>query len=151
MDTGPIRDAIVAHALTSGRFERVNGHDPDSPPGTGLTVAVWSDYIGPAPSGSGLAATTARVVFMVRIYSSVMQEPQDDIDPNLDAACDALMTAYSADFELGGLVRNVDLLAQTGAAMSAQAGWVTYPNGALYRTKTITLPVIVNDAWPQSP
>jgi len=150
MDTAAILTPILAHAMTSGRFERVNGHEPLNPPGNGLTLAAWSDYIGPVPSTSGLAATTARVVFMVRVYSPAMQLPQDNIDPNLDAAVDALLTAYSGDFELGGQVRNIDLLGQAGTAMSAQAGWVTYPDGAFFRTKTITLPVLVNDAWTQS-
>jgi len=137
--------------MASGYFERVNGHEPLNPPGNGLTAALWGDSIAPVPAGSGLAATSARAVFMVRIYSPAMTLPQDDIDPNLVSAVDALMTAYSGDFELGGQVRNIDLLGQAGVAMSAQAGWVTYPDGRIFRTMTITLPVIVNDAWPQSP
>jgi hypothetical protein len=137
--------------MTSGYFERVNGHEPLNPPGNGLTAALWVQSMGPVPAGSGLAATSARLVFMVRLFAPAMQLPTDDIDPNLMAATDALMTAYSGDFEFGGQVRNVDLLGQAGIALSAEAGWVDYGDGAKFRVITITLPVIVNNAWTQAP
>jgi hypothetical protein len=150
MDFVAILNAVQSHAQASGLFERVNGAEPANPPGNGLTAAVWADTIGPAPAGSGLAATTARFTLMLRIYSNMLQDPPDAIDPEILAAVDALMTAYAADFQLGGLVRNVDLLGQTGPPMAAQAGYVQQ-DGALYRVMTITLPVLVNDAWTQAP
>lgn len=151
LNVRPIIDAIVSHALASGQFERVNGHEPKAAPGNGLSAAVWVDSVGPARNQSGLAATTALVVFNVRLYSPMLAEPQDAIDPNLTGALDALMTAYSADFELGGNVRNIDLLGTASgnrAPLSAQAGYLNQ-DGKLYRVYTITLPVVVNDAWTQ--
>ena len=114
LDTKPIIDAVVSHALTSGHFERVNAHEPTSAPGTGLSAAVWVDATEPARGTSGLRATTARLTLNVRLYTSMLAEPADAIDPRLMAAHDALMTAYSADFTLGDLVRCVDLLGQSG-------------------------------------
>jgi len=61
-----------------------------------------------------------------------------------------LMTSYAADFELGGNARNIDLLGQTGVQLSAQAGYVEIDN-RLFRVMDITIPVIVNDAWAQTP
>jgi hypothetical protein len=148
LDTTGIMNAAVSHALALGHFERVNGHEPASAPGSGLTGAVWVQEIGPVPSGSGLRATTARLVLNVRIYTSMLQEPADAIDPNMLTAVDALMSAYSGDFDLGGLVRNVDLLGQTGASLSGQAGYISQDN-VLYRVFTITLPMIINDVWTQ--
>lgn len=145
-----ILDALVSHAMASGLFERVNGHEPASAPGHGLTAAAWADSIAPVPAASGLAATSARVVFNVRIYTSMLAEPADAIDPNMLAAVDQLMTAYSGDFELGGAVRNVDLLGQTGTPLSAQAGYLQQ-DGTLYRVMTLVLPVLVNDVWEQVP
>lgn len=143
-----ILDGVVSHAMALGMFERVNQHEPKNNPGLGLTCAVWVDRIGPAPTGSGLQSTTALLVFSVRVYTSMLAEPQDMIDPNITAAVDALMAAYSGDFDLGGTVRNVDLLGQAGTPLSAQAGYLNL-DGKLYRVMTITLPVVVNDVWDQ--
>lgn len=150
MDTQAIIDAVVSHNLASGRFERVNGHEPKSAPGNGLTAAVWADRLGPVAAASGLAATSARLVLMNRLYSPFIQEPQDAIDPNLLAAADILMAAYSGDFELGGLIRDVDLLGAHGVPLEGQAGYLNQ-DSTLFRVYTITLPLIINDAWSQSP
>lgn len=143
-----ITDAVVSHALETGYFERVNNHEPKSAPGNGLSASVWVDSIGPVPAGSGLARTSALLRFNVRLYTSMLSEPQDAIDPNLVTALDALLTKYNEDFTLGDLVRNVDLLGQTGASLSAQAGYLNQDN-KLYRVFTITLPLVVNDVWDQ--
>lgn len=150
LDITTILDGIVSHAMALGLFERVNQHEPKNAPGNGLTAAVWADSIAPTPAGSGLASTSARVVFNVRIYSSANAEPADAIDPNILAATSALMGAYSGDFELGGSVRNVDLLGQGGVPLSAQAGYLQQ-DGRLYRVMTLVLPVLVNDVWEQTP
>lgn len=143
-----ILNAIVSHAMASGYFERVNQHEPKNAPGHGLTAAIWVDTISSVGTVSGLSNSSGRLVFHVRIYSNMLQEPQDSIDPNLIEAVDALMTAYSGDFQLGGNVRNVDLLGQTGTGLSAQAGYINH-SGTIYRVVTITLPVICNDIWEQ--
>jgi hypothetical protein len=147
LDASTILNEVQSHAMSSGLFERVNGHEPKNAPGNGLTAAVWAQDIAPV-RGSGLASTSARVVFNVRIYSSMLQEPQDAIDPQILNAVDVLMTAYSGDFTLGGNVRNIDLLGQTGQALSALAGYINQDN-KMYRVMTIALPVIVNDVWEQ--
>ncbi len=139
---------VVSHPMTLGLFERVNGHEPKNAPGNGLTAAVWLDRIAPAPAASGLAATSAVLTFNVRLYTSMLAEPQDAIDPNLAAAAVLVMASYAGDYDLGGTVRNVDLLGQTGQAMSGQAGYLNQ-DSKLYRVITVVLPVIVNDAWDQ--
>lgn len=148
MNIAAILDGVVSHALALGLFERVNTHEPKAKPGDGLTAAIWVQSIGPVPAGSGLSSTTARVVFHVRLYSNMLVEHQDEIDPTVMRAVDALFTAYSGDFELGGSVRNVDLLGQAGVPLSALAGYVNL-SGGMYRVMEITLPLIVNDAWAQ--
>jgi hypothetical protein len=150
MDVSAILNAAQSHALASGLFEAVNGHEPKSAPQNGLTAALWADAIGPDPTASGLAATSGLVVLKVRLYTSMLSEPQDAIDPAMLGAVDVLMTAYSGDFELGGLVRNVDLLGATGTSLSARAGYLNQ-DGKLFRVMDITLPLIVNDLWGQAP
>lgn len=144
-------DDLASHAMASGYFDRVNQHEPKNKPGRGLTAAVWIDRIEPARGRSGLAATSARVVFNVRVYTTMLQNPQDSIDPNVMIATDALMTAYSGDFELGGDAAFIDLLGATqGHPLFAQSGYINIDN-TVYRVMTMTVPVIVNDAWTQTP
>lgn len=150
LDTLAIVNAVTSHALASGRFEHVNGHEPKSAPGHGIHAAVWVDRIEPVAQHSGLAATSARLILNVRVYTNMLADPPDAIDPNLAVAVDALMNAYSGDFTLGGLVKNVDLLGQGAQGLSAQAGYLEQDH-KLYRVMTINLPVIVNDVWEQVP
>jgi hypothetical protein len=148
LDIRTILAAVESHALASGFFQAVNGHEPKSAPQNGLTCAVWVEQIGPARGGSGLDSTSARLALNVRLYTPMTSEPEDAIDPALMDALDALLAAYSGDFELDGLVRQVDLLGTYGDPLSVRAGYLT-TSGAEYRVMTITLPLIVNDLWEQ--
>lgn len=147
IDVDAILNQVVSHALRIGHFERVNQHEPKNAPPNGLSCAIWLDSISPVRS-SGLSSTSGRVAFMVRIYTNMLSEPPDFVDPNILKAAIGLMDAYSGDFELGDTVRNVDLLGMTGTSLSAQAGYLSQ-DGKLYRVMTITLPLIVNDIWDQ--
>lgn len=150
LDSQAILDAIVSHAMALGVFETVNAHEVVSPPGHGLHAEVWANSIAPVAIASGLQVTSALVVWNVRLRGNADAQPRDMIDPHMMAAADVLMNAYSGDFTLGGLVRNVDLLGQTGASLSARAGYLTQ-GGQTYRIYDITLPVVINDVWEQVP
>lgn len=143
-----ILGVVESHALSSGYFDAVNGHEPLSPPTTGVTCAVWVEEIGPARGGSGLDSTSARLALFVRLYTPMAQLPTDAIDPAMMAALNALFVAYSGDFTLGGLIREVDLLGRYGTPLSGRAGYIKAA-GADFRVFTITLPLIVNDCWEQ--
>ena len=149
LDTAGILSALQSHAQTLGVFDRVNGHESANAPGNGLTCDFF--WVGAVPfsGGSGLASTTVVVTFMARIYLSTTQL-SDDIDPQVLHATDELCRAYSADFELGGEVRNMDLLGQSGAQLGAQAGWLQV-DATKYRTVDVTIPLVVNDLWDQAP
>lgn len=142
-------NAVVSHASTSGHFDRVQNHEPKSAPsGTGLTYAVFLAAIGPARNASGMIATSARVELTGRIYKAFISEPEDLIDPAITEAVDALMSAYSGDFELGGNARNVDLLGASGAPLGGRAGYQTIAK-VTFRVFDLVIPIIVNDAWNQ--
>jgi hypothetical protein len=141
-------DEIVSHAASLGVFDRVASHEPKNAPGSGLSCSVWADAIAPLARASGLASTSGRIAFSVRIYSSMLAEPQDDKDREILTATSALMGAYSGDFTLGGNVRAVDLLGMYGTPLSAKAGYLNQ-DGKLFRVMEITLPVICNDMWDQ--
>ena len=143
-------DRIASVPMTTGYFDRVNQHEPKSKPGRGLTCAVWIDRIEPARARSGLAATSARVVFNVRIYTNMLQNPQDSIDPSVMIASDALFEGYSGDFDLGGSDRWIDLLGATqGHPLFGQSGYINIDN-VVMRVFTLTVPVIVENAWTQA-
>ena len=151
MNASDMMSRLVSHALAAGLFESVNKHEPKKAPGTGgLSAAIWVQNVDPIPTGSGLAATTVRVEFSVRIYSSMLQEPQDSIDPAIVHAVDVLITKYSADFTLGGTIRMIDLLGQFGVPLSAEAGYLQVDQH-MFRVMTITVPLIVDDAYTQAP
>ena len=144
-------DRLTSHAAASGFFDHVSGHEPKSKPGRGLTCAVWIDRIEPARSRSGLTTTAARVVFNVRVYTSMLQQPQDEIDLSVMDAADYLFEAYTGDFQLGSDERWIDVLGITqGHALDAQSGYINIDTKT-YRVITISVPVIVNDAWTQAP
>lgn len=138
----------LSHALTLGLFENVNTHEPKSAPGNGLWCAIWVQRIRPQGSASGLSATSGVVDLMARIGASFIKQPEDGIDPNILTAASVLMKEYSGNFTLGGTVRNVDLLGQTGAALSAQAGYLQLGQRT-YRVMDVSIPVIINDLWTQ--
>ena len=148
LNTRSLRDRIVSHAMTLGIFERVNQHEPKNAPGLGRTCSITFKTLSPARGQSGLASTTALVFFMVRIQTPMLTDPQDDIDGILMEGADALMGAYTADFDLEGTIRSVDVLGQSGTSLSARAGYVNQ-DGKLFRTIDIDLPLIVNDVWDQ--
>lgn len=155
MDVQGIIDAAVSHALSLGVFDRVNAHEPKHAPGLGMTAAVWVDRVEPVARASGLAATSAKLQLMVRVYTSANTEPADAIDPDVIKAVDLLMAAYTGDFTLGGLVMEVDLLGIHGTPLTAQAGYLRFGRSdvadGVLRVVTITVPCIVADAWTQSP
>ena len=139
---------MVSRALSLGYFDSVNSSEPKASPGTDIVCAIWIQRIRPYPAGSGLSATTGVVTANNRIYSNMLQDPQDEIDPRIMKATTALLKAYTGDFSFGNTARNVDLLGASGESLSAQAGYINIGN-QMCRVMTITVPVIFNDMWNQ--
>lgn len=148
LNTQAILAQIESKAKASGLFSVINMHEPDMLVSNGLMTAIWMQEISPVRS-SGLRATSGRIVFVQRIYAPRTTEPQDAIDPQLMRAVDHMLDVYSGDFELGGNVRNVDLLGQSGLMLGATAAyWVQ--QGEALRVVDITIPLIINDLWEQA-
>jgi len=152
MDPQALIDAITSIAASLGRFDRVAGHEPiRNPPGSGLTCASWLQSMRPAGRSSGLSCTSAVVTLQTRIFMNALADPQDSIDPKLLQATHELMTAYLADYTLGGLVRTIDVRGSEGVAVSCTAGYLEQGSPTrLFRVMTITVPVIVNDLWEET-
>ncbi|NUO43731.1 MAG: hypothetical protein HOV82_17045 [Streptomyces sp.] len=148
LDFRAIRDQLVSHAMSLGVFNQVLDHEPVSAPGSGLTYAVFGGGIAPSPQNSGLSSTSARLVFSGRIYLPADTEPMGDVDVEVMNAVDLLFGAYSGDFDLGGSVRNLDLLGADGQALTADLRYLQL-DSTTYRTANLNLPMIVNDVWTQ--
>ncbi len=148
MNTLGFFQAIESHLLKLGRFDQVNRHEPKNAPGNNMVASVIAGPQGPANS-SGLATTTARVEFTIRIYVNMMAQPLDGTDPALISATDFLINAYSGDFTLGGTIMGIDLLGMAGAPLEARPGYINQDN-TLYRVMDITVPLLVADAWTQA-
>lgn len=144
-------NAVVTDALTTGVFETVNTHEPKSAPGNGLRCSVWVDDIRPVRS-SGLDQTSCLVTFYIRVYNSMLQEPQDNIDPAILSAICTLMDSYTGDFQLSAdstaEIREIDLLGQFGDGLSAQAGYLDIDNKK-YRVMVLSLPVVIDNMFVQ--
>lgn len=144
-------NAVVTDALTTGLFESVNTHEPKNAPGNGLTCWVHVSDVQPVRT-SGLDQTSGLVSFFVEIYCSMLQEPQDDIDPMMLSAASVLMGNYSGDFTLAADttadVRHVDLLGAYGTGLSVQGGYKQIGD-KLERVMVVYLPVVINDMWLQ--
>lgn len=145
----PIFDAVVSDAQNSGYFDKVNRSEPVHMPATGLTAAVWVQGITPIEGISGLDCTSARVLFMLRIYCSLMKDNPDAIDPQLMRAASNLIRRYHGDFDFGGIIRNVDLLGSFGVKLEAVAGYYQQGPGVEWRVMDLLIPCIVTDVWPQ--
>jgi hypothetical protein len=67
-------------------------------------------------------------------------------------ATDKMFESYSSNFSLGGELgenRFIDLLGITqGHTLDAESGYINIDN-MVFRVMTITIPVVVYDAWPQ--
>ena len=143
-----LTDRLVSMAMKLAVFRSVNAHEPKTAPGSGLRLALWAQSIEPIGLASGLASSSGYVVFNARAYGNMLSKPEDEIDPRLMTAMATLMGAYSADFTLGGTIRNIDLLGEYGQKLAAQAGYLTIDSHA-YRIFTLTIPCVINDLWTQ--
>lgn len=153
LDTGALNDALVSHAQRLGIFDSVNGHEPRRAPGTGLTYSLWIQTVRPFAPQSGLAASSAALIYNARIQLPIPADTSslDAMDPRLsDAAC-ALIGAMTADFTLDGLaLPGIDLLGRTGAqfGLGGEAGYLDQ-DSTIFRVMVLTIPIVINDVFPQ--
>lgn len=151
LDLGALTFALQTHAAASGLYEATSGHAVIAPHGPGLAWWCMVDSITPYAAGSSLNTVSAVVVYKIMTtLNSTTAEPQDLVDPAVANGADALMRLYMANFTLGGLVRNVDIMGAAGTKCAMQAGWMTLDT-ARYRAMIITLPLIVSDLWAEAP
>jgi hypothetical protein len=140
----------VTYASTTGHFRQINRHELKSAPKNEIrTLEVFVDRVRPVRA-SGLASTSAAVTIKFRIRKGFTSTPEDQIDPDIVAAADALLAVLQTHLSFGGdlNVRMVDIFGQHGDQLEAVAGYLTQ-DGNVYRIMDVVLPLIINDAWTQ--
>jgi hypothetical protein len=141
-----LMQAVQSHAQQLGVFRGgVALHAPISTPPNDLAAWITLGPVAPVIS-SGVAAVSIQVTLLIHLTMSLNTRPLDDVDAALLGAAAVLMNAYATSFTLGGLVREVDIF----GGMKAEPGYLLYEGNPM-RTVEIALPMIVNDAWQETP
>lgn len=153
LNAASIQDKLYSHCARAGVFDTVNGHEVKNAPGKGTHAELFLDAIDPIQA-SGLASTSVRLAWKIRISTDMLAEPQDGIDPRIANAADVLFSSLHGDFQLNDDavddVRAIDLLGMYGPALAAKAGYINRDNKQ-YRVMDVTVPVLLNDVWTDSP
>lgn len=147
IDSRGLMNSLTTLASATGVFETVFGHEPKAAPSAlGVSCGVWVNEMRTVQS-SGLSSATVRLEFMIRVFRSMLTEPQDEIDPAIMDATDALFLAIAGDFDLGlPATRYVDLLGSDGEPLRAQPGYLEQDK-RLFRVMEIFVPIILNDVY----
>lgn len=143
-----IANQVYSKISTLGYFVNIDMHEPKSAPSGDLTVGVFVQRMQPVARASGLAMTSFRLEYVARVFKPFKAAPEGLIDVNLAMAGAAIIGAFSGDFDLGGAVRNVDLLGADGGGLGGVAGYQTI-DGTVYRIMDVLIPIVISDAFAQ--
>lgn len=145
-------DALHNFASRTGLFDAVVDHEPkSSPSATGVSCALWLGDIRTVAGASGLASVSVRVEYMYRLYTSMLSEPQDAIDPRIADATDQLFSALCGSFTLSGVLRNIVIFDDdSGEGLRARPGYINIDR-AIFRTMDITVPMLIDDVYTEAP
>lgn len=150
IDPDALFNALTSMASESGFFDSVTGHEPKAAPSpTGASCSVWFNDMRTVQS-SGLSSASVRVEFTMCVYTSMLQEPQDAIDPRVMKAAGSLFSALVGEFQLSlGDCRYVDVFGSDGEQLRAPAGYMDQ-DGKKFRVITVMVPIVLNDAYTES-
>lgn len=147
VDSKAAFDYVLSACASVGHFEAVVGHEPKAAPSrTGLTGAVFQRSL--TPASSGLASVSMRYLLNLRVFISAQGEAQDDMEMQLTAGVDAMLSYFIGHF--AGLTgsRYVDVFGADGDEMTAQYGWIEQ-DSKKYRIADITIPLVLNDSYAE--
>lgn len=149
LDIESPRNAIQSHLQALGDLKTVVAHEAKNASVQGMTAELWLELIQPIAKSSGLAVTSVRLEFSLRLRHPMQSEPQDRIDIALGDAAALAITALSGDFNLGGTVDHIDLLGAYGTPLGGRAGYLQQ-DGTLFRVMAVTIPLIIHNVFTQA-
>lgn len=127
----------------SGLFLQVLGHEPQSTPGKGLTCAVF--FKSTQPVELVLNAASSIYLLQMRVYTDQLQAPVDKIEDIVVEAVDKIIDFLSENFDLSGVIRNIDFMGQYGFPVKAEGGYIAVKGNTDLRIVDIDIPCLVND------
>lgn len=143
-----IMSKVISVVQGLGLLETVNGGQAMHMPGAGLRASVWPGRITSPPGSSGLSKVSIVLPVMIRIFGPARAIQVDEIEDEMLDVIDKLADAYVGKFTLDGLVRAIDIHGRFGQPMTIEPGYLDIQDGTC-RVETMTLPLIINNAWEE--
>jgi len=125
-------------------------HEPVTAPAAVPSLALWLGPLESVPEVSGLSEVSGRIIVQGRIYATPAAKVSDKTEEQLMTWQSTLLGAFAGAFTLGGEAMAIDLLGLSGSKISAVPGYVTY-DGAVYRVSEVSVPIILDSLWSESP
>lgn len=143
-------ERIASYLAADGKFRTVSIGEPKAlAPGAGLCAAVYMSRV--AVSKVYVGGDTEEVhVVMVRLYRDMLLEPVKDMEVDIAAAVQRVLSDLLGDFDLGATVKGIDAAGMNGVGVGAEWGYVDL-GGKLFRVADITLPVLVDGSATAAP
>lgn len=152
VDYVALRDAVMTIAASTGQFLSVGAHEPTNAPtdaNIGFTAHVIYNGTSPILS-SGLASSSVRVEWIVRIMINAFADPRDLVDISLAGAADALVQAIMLNYDLDVPgVRCIDVRGMDGEPVRIMPGYLDI-SGTKFRIADVYVPILINDAWDEA-
>lgn len=147
LDTKGMMNALGTYALKCGYFESVILHEATSASTlTGVTCSIML-MSARSTQSSGLNSVSMVVEFMLRCYTSTLQQDMDAIDPRVMDAADAMMAALCGNFQLNRAdTRYVDVLGSDSDGLRCTTGYMPMDN-QMFRTIDVMVPILCNDIY----
>lgn len=156
MNVATIHQWIMDHAAAVVGVSAVLGYEPKArldydALGNGTVIAVWFSGVEAIQARPGLAATAARIEVTARLHrnalgdGTVMQATERAIMTDSDA----MMARLFGDIRESATDVWFDPRGQTGEPLKAPTGYLSLDN-QLNRVCTITVGVVVDDAWTET-
>lgn len=148
---------LTTHATAVVEVDRVLGFEPKSNAqiGDGTVLACWVANLRVIPERSTLAMSAGRADWTLRLHRNGLGDATEMATTErviLDATS-ALFAAYHAEINVSGVGGPedgwFDPAGMTGEPISAPSGYMDIDK-RLYRVVTISIGIVIDDAWPQS-
>lgn len=134
-------ETIQSWLASSGDFPETRIGEPKAPSSAPISAAIFMDRA--AVVGSTLVDTIELHVVTVRLYTNMLEEPQEDIEIVMSQKLNRLVSNLLGDFTLGTSIRNVDAMGKHGTPLGATWGYLDL-SGKMYRVVDVTVPLEVD-------
>ena len=122
-------------------FAHVRIGEPKSAPSERFTAAIFMQSV--SVPEVPLAETTEVHTVTIRIYDNMTREPQEDVEFEMAKVTSRVMRDLAGEFDLGGIIRNIDVAGQYGVSLGARWAFLDI-DGTIFRICDITVPMIVD-------